>query len=208
MTVEILPLEAGRVGDAFDLATRVFVTGSTLHRALSIGLEEYRAYLRKSFEAMAGEGLSVVAVDAESGAVGGCLIASDFYHHVNGSGAVPEKFAPLAALTGALCAQYRADTEIVPGEVVLADMAAVTPELSGQGVYGLMRAAAQQGAKSKGFQRITGELSSTATQHLVMDKLGHSKRAEIAFERFAFDGRYPFRAIKQPHSIVLAEGGL
>ncbi len=52
------------------------------------------------------------------------------------------------------------------------------------------------------------ELSSAATQHVVLELLGHRKMAEIPFAEFQFGEEHPFQAIKEPLSIILSEGKL
>lgn len=193
---------------AFHLATEVFVAGSTLHRALKIELSEYRQYLHASFIEMALEGLSYVALDEQTGKAVGCLIASDFQHHLNPAVDLGSKFSPLTALTGELCRQYKEERSIQQGAVVLVDIGAVAPNASGRGVYQQMRLAAQANAKAKGFTHIVGELSSASTQHVILKTLGHKKLAEVIFSDFAFNGQRPFEGIKDPVSIILAEGEL
>lgn len=207
MAVVVKPLTAARAEAAFALATEVFVAGSTVHRALGVGLEAYRAHLRPSFDAMAGEGLSVVAVESDTSAVVGCLVATDFARQFDAGHAPDGPLAPLAALTAALAGAYaRVRGVPAPGQVVLVDMAAVAPTGRGQGVYLRMRQAAQALAREKGYSRVVGELSSAATQHVVRDVLGHSVVAEVRFADFLWRGERPFAGIVAPKSIVLTEG--
>ncbi len=204
----IVPLREDKLDSAFNLATDVFIQGSTLHRALKIGLSEYRTYLRPSFEQMIREGLSVAAFDDETGEIIGCLIATDFFHQ-SGDTEVPRgKFAPLTALTRHLCKQYHGKRQIRAGEVVLADMGVVAPHVLGMGVYQQMRFELGAHVKALGFSAIVGELSSATTQHVVVQKLGHRVLAEVEYATFEFDGGYPFSAIKEPRRIILAEGQL
>jgi len=190
------------------LATRVFIENSTLHKALGIDLETYRTYLRRSFDDMVREGLSIVAIDPASEAVTGCLIVSDFHNHLETTPGTDKRFAALAALTNALCRQYGKVRSINPGDAVLIDMGVVSSAASGQGIYQKMRSEAQRLAKDRGFRWVVGELSSASTQHVVIGKLGHEKIAEISFDGFEFDGAFPFRSIESSRSIMLAEGEL
>ena len=205
---EIRLLAPPDIAAAFDVATEVFVASSTLHSALGIGLGEYRAYLRPSFNAMAAEGLSVLATDPASGTVVGCLIATDFHHQLDTPFPNNLNFQPLTALGAELARQYQTARSVVPGDVLLVDMAAVHPDANGRGVYSSMRAAVHRTAKARGFRYVIGELSSTATQHIVLGRLQHRKMAEVRFAEFMFDGNFPFRSIKDPTSIILAEGSL
>ncbi len=200
------PLTGELQEEAFALAAEVFVESSTLHRALGIGLEEYRNYLRQSFAEMLAEDLSVAAVDEKSGRLSGCLIATDFAGQFTAQREPSGRFAPLAALTAALCDQYGPAPN--PGQAMLVDMGAVLPGYAGHGVYKQLRKAVEVRARNRGFQTIIGELSSAATQHVILNRLGHRKVAEISFASFEHDGGFPFAAITEPASIVLAEGVL
>ena len=111
---------------------------------------------------------------------------------------------PLTATLAAEYAQARGVPE--PGQVVLVDMAAVSPAGRGQGVYLRMRQAAQALAREKGFSCVVGELSSAVTQHVVRDVLGHAVVAEVRFADFVWRGQRPFAGITAPESIVLTEG--
>lgn len=205
---EIRPLRHADTAPAFALATEVFVRSSTLHRALNIGLADYRAYLRAPFAAMVAEGLSVVATDSHSQQILGCLIVTDFHGQSAAPPVADARFRPLAALGAELARQYRAQRSIVPGEVALVDMAAVAPSATGAGLYSRMRAAAHGIARDKGYRHVVGELSSAATQHVVLTRLQHRKMAEVAFAGFVVDGQLPFRRITQPPGIILTEGDL
>jgi len=88
------------------------------------------------------------------------------------------------------------------------DMAAVSETMMGKGLYKTLRKAAQIRALQSGFTRIVGELSSAATQHVVLNQLGHRQIAEVIFNSFEFENQRPFHRIKEPRSIILAEGEL
>ena len=205
--MEIRSLQAADVAAAFALATQVFVEHGTLHRALGADLETYRAYLRPEFQAMVDEGLSVCAVDP-SGRMLGCMIVVDFHGPLRAAPGRHPVFAPVSALMSALGAAYARQYTIAPGEVILIDMGAVVTEATGAGVYRAMRAKVQRIAGTRGFRRVVGELSSAATQHVVLNRLGHKKIAEIAFAGFEHQGKRPFASITDPPGIILAEGDL
>ena len=208
MDIEFGILERVHLDEVFDLATRVFSENSTLHQALGITLEAYRDYLHRSFIAMVEEKLSVVARDKQQDRIIGCLIVSDFYHQLEPCHDALGVFSPLAALTQSLCKQYIQHRAIGSGEAVLVDMGAVSSAFIGKGVYQQMRKTAQEHAKLMGFRFVIGELSSVSTQHVVLNKLGHEKVAEVFFKDFAFEDSFPFASIEEPQSIILAEGVL
>ena len=84
-------------------------------------------------------------------------------------------------------------------------MAAVPSAHAGKGIYQALRAEISIRAKSLGYKYIIGELTSSATQKVVLEKMGHRKRAEIAFAEFTLNGRLPFAAITDPKTVILAE---
>ncbi len=204
--VIIRPLDATLIDQTFDLATEVFATSSTIHAALGVDLETYRASLRPSFEAMVAEGMSLAALDPDDTLLGG-LIATDMHTTLSDEpriGPYPE----IAALTQALTRRFLGIRAFKAGEVLLVDMAAVHPGARGRGVYRTLRKHVQGTARDGGWCYVVGELSSPATQRVVLDQMGHEKAAEIAFADFEWNGSRPFAGITSPRSIILAEGAL
>lgn len=202
----IEPLSRDLLDPAFDLATKVFAEDSTLHHALCINLSDYRDYLRAPFEAMVNEGLSLVAVDGAENVLG-VMIATDFCGTGTSSEA-PAPFAALTAITSALCRDYLAQNPRDPGDAILVDIGAVSPAARGLGIYKAMRNETHRLAKSKGYRFAMGELSSAATQRVVLDMMGHRKVGEILFETFEWNGVRPFKAIQDPPRLILSEGTL
>ncbi|WP_319545935.1 hypothetical protein [Ruegeria conchae] len=201
-------LDDNDLDQSFALATQVFVDGSTLHRALNIQLNEYRDYLWPSFKAMVSEGLSVVSVDSTTYKILGCLIITEFSHVNAPSGEKTTPFAPLSALTSELVSRYSRKRDLRRGEAVLVDIGAVALEASGKGIYKAMRKRANQVAHDHGFRFVLGELSSSATQRVVLTRMGHRKIAEVRFSDFEYEGSRPFASISDPESIVMSEGDL
>ena len=207
MEIDLHPLGDAHFDAAFALATEVFVARSVLHRALDVGLAEYRRYLAPSFAAMIAEGLSVVAVERRTGAVVGCLVAGD-YRTPPVACEAPPRLAPLGALMADLRRRYECRRGPAPGEAMLVDMAAVAGGATGHGLYRRMREAVHERGRKSGFRMVIGEATSTATQHVLLNRLGHRRMAEIPFREFTHEGAHPFAAIVDPPSIVLAEGDL
>ena len=84
-------------------------------------------------------------------------------------------------------------------------MAAVPPAHAGKGIYQALRKEISIRAKSLGYKYIIGELTSKATQKVVLEKMGHLKSAETAFAEFTLNGRLPFAMITDPKTVILAE---
>jgi len=191
---------------AFDLASEVFVSSSSLHRALGIELDAYRTYLRPSFMAMLRENLSVMFLEDDR--LVGCLIATELYDVAGVQVSDDPIFAPIGALSAALCAEFLGSVTLTTGETVLIDMAVVAPRAEGRGVYQEMRHEAHRIAKAAGFQSVVGELSSPATQHVVLTQFGHKVVASQTCADFMYEGRKPFASITTPAEILLAQGAL
>ena len=205
---EIRPLTSDLSDRALDLATETFVGGSSLHRARGITLDEYRAHLAPFFARMIAEALSVIAIDPDTDVLGGCMIVTDYHTRLDETAAVNPRFAAHGAMTADLFRQYARHQPIEPGRIILVDMAAVPPQNAGAGLYQSMRAAVHDIARANGLRRVVGELSSAATQHVVPNRLGHKKRAEVTFAAFKHDNEFPYRSIQAPSSYILAEGEL
>ncbi len=208
MAINIQSLDSARLEQAFELSTQVFIEASSLHKALGIGLAQYQCYLRKPFENMVAEGLSLAAIDSDSDALLGCLIVTDFASQSATMAECPDDIAPIVALTSELAQQYATKRQLSPSEAILVDMGAVSSIARGTGVYKQMRRAINSVAKQKGFRWVLGELSSSATQHVVIKQMKHRIMAEVGFQSFVFNGELPFKTIKEPPSIILTEGEL
>lgn len=87
-------------------------------------------------------------------------------------------------------------------------MAVVKLKARGRGVYRKMREKAHQIGRESGFERVIGESSSAATQHLCINKFSHQVHAEIHYGTFTYKGQKPFAKINEPPSIMLAAGHL
>ena len=206
MTPNISPVEVADFEEVFAMATSAFAKQSTIHAALGISVDDYAAYLRPSFRSMIDEGLSLKAVNKETGAVLGAIIATDLMECLSPSPPTDPRFAPISALTQRLLKFHIGDTQPQTGSIALVDMGFTAPEARGHGIYTKLRVAVHDHLKELGYNRVLGELSSVATQHVVLDKFGHRAISEITFKDFEYGGETPFAAITEPSSIILSEG--
>ena len=203
---EIHSLDESRAEQAFALASLNFATQSVLHKTIAADLQEYRAYLRPTFLDDLGNGLSLMATDPNSGELMGILVVRDFRKQ-RFAGDLPyqEKYDQISALFEELEAIYMQARQLAPGDALLVDMAAVPLAHTGKGIYQALRTEISIRAKSLGYKYIIGELTSSATQKVVLEKMGHRKRAEIAFAGFTLNGTRPFASITDPKTVILAE---
>ena len=204
--IDIRTLDAALAEDAFALASWNFATQSVLHLALEANLDEYRAYLRPTFFDDVDDGLSLAAIDAVSGDLVGILIVRDFLKQ-RFAGPLPfqQNFDPITALFEALEAAYLRDRSLTPGEALLVDMAAVAPSHTGRGIYQALRREISARARAAGYSYTIGELTSAATQRVVLEKLHHRKAAGIIPADFTHDGGRPFATVTDPAVIMLTE---
>lgn len=202
MTIGVIDQAAAPA--CLDLAARVFAAGSTLHRACGIEAPEYKDLLRDGFLHNVAQGLSVMARDKTG--VLGCVVACDLLDQ--GSGPTDPRLVPLQVLLHELEKKYIELQSPTPGQTILIDMAFVRPDQTGRGLYQRLRAATHGLAKSRGYRRVIGLLSSAATQHVVVTRLGHRVMARVAFAGFDHDGTCPFAKITDPQEIWLTEGRL
>lgn len=206
--VQIKTMTKASSAEAFSLACKVFVESSVLHNAVKISLDEYRTYMHSAFEGMWAQGLSVVATDLATEKLIGCLVACDYASLPQGNVDTPKPLMPVNALLQELDKQYQRTRKIDSGQYMLVDMAVVTAEAQGLGLYKKLREHAHKLGRDAGFRYVLGELSSAATQHLCINRFGHKVLAEIDYASFEFDNSRPFAEIKEPASIVLVEGEL
>ena len=67
---------------------------------------------------------------------------------------------------------YLQTKQLSGGDALLVDMAAVLPAHAGKGIYQALRTEINIRAKSLGYKYIIGELTSSATQKVVLEKWG------------------------------------
>ena len=209
MPLQIMPVTAPFHEVVFDVATSVFAADSSLHHVLDISVREYRSYLRVPFMAMLAQGLSLMVVDTAQDQVAAVVVGMDICSEIPSSPSDhADKLAPVSALSAQLTAQYRAHRQPQLGQSALLDMAAVLPTHRGMGLYAKLRRAFADHARVRGFEYVVGELSSPATQHVVVTQLGHDVVAKTAFAEFTHAGQCPFQSITTPSHILLTEGRL
>ncbi len=204
--IEISKLGEPLAEQAFALASGNFASQSVLHVALNANLEDYRAYLRPTFFDDVKDGLSLAAKDAKNGELLGVLIARDFLKQRHKSQLLfQEKYEPITQLFQMLETTYLQQRSLEMGDALLVDMAAVLPSHAGNGIYQKLRKEISIRAKLLGYKYIIGELTSSATQRVILEKMGHRQCAQINLTDFVYEDRRPFATIADPEMIVLAE---
>ena len=206
MQVEISTLDGQLAEEAFDLASSNFANQSVLHVALNTDLEEYRAYLRPTFFDDVKDDFSLVAKDTKNDELLGVLIARDLLKNPPIS-YLPfqRKYVSISKLFKMLETKYLQQRRIFIGDALLVDMAAVSPPHTSRGIYQMLRKEISRRAKLCGYKYVIGELTSAASQKVVLEKMGHRNCAQINLSTFSDDNGRPFETIVDPETIVLAE---
>jgi GNAT superfamily N-acetyltransferase len=203
--IELRPISPDMFAEALDYVSREFLAGSVLHQSLQISEAEYAQYLTGSVSDMIGQGASFAAMDCHSGRWVGCIFATELSKPASKHLLGPEIMLPIKRLLYELEFGYfnvRGDDEL---RTLLVDMAVVSPDMQGLGIYTRLRRAVHQRAVELGFEYVVGELASAAAQHLCVHKLGHRIIHEINFSDFVYNDKHPFADIKEPPSIQMVE---
>ena len=116
-----------------------------------------------------------------------------------------DKYDQISALFEELEAIYLQTRQIAAGDALLVDMAAVPSAHAGKGIYKPLRTEISILAKSIGYKYIIGELTSSATQNVVLEKMVHRKRAKIAFAELTLIDGLPLASITDSKTVILAE---
>ncbi len=194
---------------ALQLVANEFSTGSPLHQAMGITQQEYLEYLSGGWNAYAFGGpiRSLGAFCNSSQQLIGCLIVTHFPVSFDNLDTLPEKHKPIAALLQTLENKYLNHNNH-PHRSLLVDLAVVSHSHRGSGIYQQLRTTLHNNAASSGYKSIFGELSSSLTQHVCVNKSAHQVVAEINYKDFNYGGRTPFATIEDPRSILLVNVSL
>jgi len=205
----VIPLNQSHSEECLSLVTDHFCKQSTLHIATNVSSTELRDYLSQYWHRYACKGPinSLVAISDDDEEVLGCIIARRFPTLVASLSNLPDKQQRITALLQALEAQFLEQSDST-ARSLLVDLAVVKQSASNQGIYQNLRVEMQRNAADAGFEKIYGELSSAAAQHVCVEKLKHKVVSEIFYQNFTFNEGRPFASIDTPKSIQLVEGCL
>lgn len=149
----------------------------------------------------------LAAVDTITDGLIGCIIPAPFPSNFSNIHKLSPKRRSIALLLQALEESYLSGNPPLR-DTILIDLAVVSSQARGRGIYQRLRKEIQVSAKKAGFRNIAGELSSTATQKVCVQKFGQRVVAEIYFAQYKEKDRYPFSSITTPTSIQLVIGDL
>jgi len=185
-----------------------FHVGEPTTSVLGVQQAAHEAFFELFTAQMVGNGLSVAAVDAETGAFAGCFIAEDFAAPPPaGAESFADEhpgFAPLFGLLDEAEEQLKAAHGIAPGTLPPPGRfchlwcVAVDGAFGRRGIGGKLAdrvlgraAAAGYGAS---FAEATGHFSAR-----LLEKAGMAAEHEIAYATWSFEGGVPLQACPPPH---------
>lgn len=210
-SVCIETLHKDRVGEAASVLASCFVQHNPLHKALRIDQIRYQQHLVRLLQSLqqtnAGNiAHSFVACENneeknEEATILGVIVGFDFNLNITIEPA--RELAPLFTLLRALSRPWALKQKPANGDYFLVDMAAVASHASGLGIYQALRQRVTESARDAGFSFIIGELSSTATQHVLVEKADHEVVNEINIASFAHGDGQPFKDVKSPATVQL-----
>jgi hypothetical protein len=175
--------------------------------ALRLSISDHLPFVTLVCQQAARDGLSVAAIDIESGELVGCMIAHDFmYPPAEGIETAARRLAPILALLDTLDERFRQGRAISPRTHLHVLM--VASRLPNRGISTTLYRVVQQRARSLGFQKLVVEPTGLVSQHVLVEKLGQQVAAEIVYASFVFEGERVFQTISAPPSCLLTVGDL
>lgn len=189
---------------ALSLVCSEFFPNSALHQAVGMCASEFEAYMTREWQSnmLKCPLPGIVAADSLTNDVIGCLIPAPFPSDFSDIERLPNKRRSIALLLQTLEARFLQDNPHIKNAVMI-DIAVVNEVAGGRGIYQAMRKEFQRMATANGYEYVIGSLSSTVTQHVCVDKLGHRVMSEIRFAELNDHELRPFSAITNPRSIQL-----
>jgi len=207
--IEYGPLDESTLDGAIQCVSEVFVEREPMSVHLGITLDEFLVFARAFYPGVMQEGLSFVARDAASGEVVGVRVSEDYFQEE-----MPEieglspKFGPLFALLEALGKQAYDMRDIQPGKYVHLFMVAVKSNYAKRGIAPTMNKIFFSHVKNRGFTHAMTEPTGEISQHILLNKFGFKKMAEIAYDDFEFEGEKPFAGLKGHRCAMLLDKDL
>jgi ribosomal protein S18 acetylase RimI-like enzyme len=147
--------------------------------------------------------LSIVALEASSGALVGALLVGDFATPPpEGVLEAAPAFEPIGALLDSLDERYRANYVVAQGSHLHLFMLGVAEQASGRGIAHNLIATCLSNGRLKGYSTAITEATGSVSQH-VFGKLGFSELLVASYSDFSFRGEHVFSNIHGPRGTAL-----
>ena len=188
-----------------DLVAATFSRYEPMAVAAGQSFAEIQALLGLLTAEAAFRDLSICARQAETGAIVGIMLATDFTTHLpEGIGAASPSFAPIGGLIDRLEDWYRAAKAPQAGECLDLAILAVERSHGGQGIAQNLVSICVENGAAKGYRRAI-TMATNRTSQRVFQKLGFIELFSVSYKDYTFDGNRVFASIETDDRTALME---
>lgn len=196
---------AADVDEMAKLLGEVFATRDPPAVAAGLTPAEFEQFVRLFCPRAAGDGLTVVARSAGTGAMCGALLAEDSAAPFpDGIDRVSPKFEPIFDILGQLDAEHSGGRAVPAGQSVHLFLLGVASDAAGRGVAQQLVSQCMANASRRGYRVAVTEATNRISQH-VFRKLGFVERVRRSYADHRFDGRATFSSIVDHGGPVLMD---
>jgi ribosomal protein S18 acetylase RimI-like enzyme len=177
-------------------AASTFVAGEPMVSVLEIDNKDFLYFSEIFVKKAIADGLSVIAKDAVTGQVVGCMISEDFVTGPpQGIERVSPSLGPIFQMLGTLDERYKEHHPVKPGEIYHQFMLGVLGSYAGKGIGHQLTVESERLARNKGYKAIMCEVTGPVSQHIFLNQLGYKEVDAIAYHDFVYEGKQVFRDI-------------
>lgn len=194
--VKISLMGPEHVDGAATVVARAFMR-EPMTRTLNLSYEQVYNDFRKPVEKLATEGVSVVAIDEDSGYIVGACINKDYrVEPVEDDNGYSDSL-PIFTLVDELDEAATQLSGLGKGELFHLYILAVDSDYAGQGIGKDMAARTCEIAKEKGYQHICSEVTGPISQHITLNILNFDEIARVNYHDFVYQGKKVFEPIEK-----------
>lgn len=188
-----------------DLVAATFSRYEPMAVATGQSYAEFQALLGLLTAEAAFRDLSICARHAQTGAIVGVMLATDFMTKMpEGVEAASPSFAPVGGLIDQLEDQYRAAKAPQAGECLDLAILAVERSHGGQGIAQRLVSTCVQNGATEGYRRAITMATNRTSQH-VFKKLGFIELFSVLYKDYTFAGKRVFASIESDDRTALME---
>ncbi|MDO1447296.1 GNAT family N-acetyltransferase [Rhodocytophaga aerolata] len=185
-------------------AASTFVAGEPMVTVLDIAKKDFLYFSEIFVRKAIADGLSVIAKDAVTGQVVGCMISEDFVTDPpQGIELVAPSLGPIFHMLGTLDERYKEHHSVKQGEIYHQFMLGVLSTYAGKGIGHRLTIESERLAKAKRYKAIMCEVTGPVSQHIFLNQLGYKEVDAIAYHDFVYEGQHIFKHITACESCKL-----
>jgi ribosomal protein S18 acetylase RimI-like enzyme len=202
------PLEAQDLDRVAEVVAQSFTDGSEpVALALGVTAEDFKGFLKALLPKFPGEGLSIVARDAQTNEICGAQLNDEMMIDLPVD---PSQFpwaGPVFAVANELYRQYFQQGSLQPHHCIHLFIICVSRSSRGKGISHQLLDLSLETGRARGYRRAVVEASGLVSQH-VLRKAGFTTRVEIPYATFEIEGTRPFEHTGGHPSIMLMDKDL